>query len=114
MGISDYHVVLHTSETLATDAAKKLDTFKLDKLVRGSRSVLAFRVKTDGREAKLQMTLNNKQLLNETYVGPERSWHQVVPANTLQDDNNTLTLKRTAGLGEITVSDIVLFYQRRS
>jgi hypothetical protein len=111
VGAADFKVIEHTSFDLTGTGSKNIP-FKLeDDVSSGSRSVLAFRVKTDGPKLKLKFEIGGKALFEQEFEASERSWHDVVQARVLAEDN-TLKVTKSAGAGKITVSNIVLYYQR--
>jgi hypothetical protein len=112
MGAADFKVIEHTSFALTGTGSKNIP-FKLEDDVSGSRSVLAFRVKTDGSKLKLKFEIvgHTPPVFEQEFEASERSWHDVVQAGFLAKDN-TLKVTKLAGAGKITVSNIVLYYQR--
>jgi hypothetical protein len=79
----------------------------------GIPPILAFRVDLSAGNVTLQVRLNGTEVLKWPFFNePQpRSWHEVVPANLLRPTNNTLTVTRSEGPGDFTISDIVVFYQ---
>jgi hypothetical protein len=113
--IADFTVIQDSSVTLPKangDIDHDFPQFSAPAVNAGSRSILAFRVNPSGTPVTLQLTLNGTIILTQTFdTEPQRSWHEVVEANRLLASNNTLTATRTAGPGNVTVSDLVLFFQ---
>ena len=111
MAVADFKVIEHVSFDLIGTGSESRP-FELGDLLPGDRSVLAFRVKTDGPKLKLKFQINGKDLFEQEFEASERSWHDVVQAGILKKNtNNTLKVTKSAGAGKITVSNIVLYYQ---
>lgn len=113
--IADYTIILDNVVTLP-DSIGDVDrdfTFNAPAVNAGVASILAFRVNPDADDVTLRVTLNGTNILTQRFNGEpqERSWHEVIGQNILQDSNNTLTLARIAGSGVVRVSDLVLFFQ---
>jgi hypothetical protein len=116
MGAADFKVIGEGGSFDLTGEGSKNIKFELEEDVSGSRSVLAFRVKTSGPKLKLKFEINGNDLFEQEFEASERSWHDVVQAGILKKDN---TLKVTkfkstgaASAGKITFSNIALYYQR--
>jgi hypothetical protein len=86
-------------------------SFRAPAVNAGSRSILAFGVNPSTEDVTVQLTLNGTEILTQTFNSdPQRSWHEVIQANLLQT-NNKLTVTRTAGPGEVSVSNLLLYCQ---
>lgn len=113
MGAADFKVIEPRSFDLTGGAgtSKEIDFELEEDVLPGSRSVLAFRVKTSGPSIKLKFEIDGDLLFEQPFEASERSWHDVVQPDVLAKDS-TLKVTKTTGGGTITVSDIVLHYQR--
>jgi hypothetical protein len=111
--IADYAIITDGFVTLpkANGDIDQDFTFDAPAVSIGSRSVLAFRVNPD-INTELKMELNGQRILEQPFdANPQRSWHEVLPANLLKASGNTLTVSRSGGSGKVTVSNLVLFFQ---
>ena len=112
--IADYTIISENRVTLPKGNGD-IDhefSFRAPAVNAGSRSILAFRVNPSPEDVTVQMTLNGTEILTQTFNSdPQRSWHEVVQANLLQTNNNRLTVTRTAGPGEVGVSNLVMYFQ---
>jgi hypothetical protein len=111
MGAADFKVIEPRSFDLTGTGSKDIKFELEEDVLPGSRSVLAFRVKTDGPKLKLKFEIDGDDLFEQVFEASERSWHDVVQPNVLAKDS-TLKVTKSAGAGKITVSNIVLYYQR--
>ena len=79
-----------------------------------SRGVLMFRVIPvvgDG-SVKLKWTLNGTVVSDITYRSDMgRTWHEIYEGNILKARDNELKAELTAGDGEVTFSDVTVWYQ---
>jgi hypothetical protein len=78
----------------------------------GPPSILTFRLKSTGRP-QLTVLINNVALVTDAQLepGPDRSWHETITQLRLEQTENLLDMA-IRGNGSVTVSDVVLFYQR--
>ena len=66
---------------------------------------------TNGPSVNMRVYINVTELDPETYTSEDSRVYQVnIPTGILQP-NNTLTLVKSGGLGEISVSDCTVHYQ---
>jgi hypothetical protein len=83
--------------------------------------VLMFMVKPQG-PARLGMWFNNKDweiyyTFDPSDSGSARSFHEIVDGNRLKTENNTLSVEireMDGEIGQLEISDIVLFYHART
>jgi hypothetical protein len=117
-----YEVILPTGPLQSVVLPENQDidkevAFKAPGVDAAKRSVLTFRIKPEGGKVKLRVALKrpvgDQFLFEQEFEGPPRSWHDVIQPGVLQPEN-TLILKKTAGPGKITITDMVLLFQASS
>jgi hypothetical protein len=86
-----------------------------------NRPFLSYRVNPDGDQVSLQITLNATDtvpgtvIVNETFdPGPARSLNEVFDSGLLREQDNTLTVSRSAGPGSLRISDLIMVYSADS
>jgi hypothetical protein len=111
--IADFVVIQDHAITIPHDGTNDFhfDPFNAPGAV-GPPSILTFRLKSIGRP-QLTVLLNNVALVRDAQLepGPDRSWHETITQLGVQATDNLLDMGIN-GDGSVTVSDIVLFYQR--
>jgi hypothetical protein len=111
--IADFVVIQDHGITIPHDGINDFhfDPFSAPGAV-GPPSILTFRLKSTGRP-QLTVLLNNVALVRDAQLepGPDRSWHETITQLRVQATDNLLDMGIN-GDGSVTVSDIVLFYQR--
>jgi hypothetical protein len=113
--IADYSVILDGVTLPQGNGDIDLDfgPFSTPAVNFGASPVLMFRVDPSGGNVTMQVRLNGSEVLTWPFFNePQpRSFHEVIPANVLRPTNNILTVTRSQGQGNFTISDIVVFYQ---
>lgn len=95
---------------LGTDIQHDYDPFDAPAVDAGSRSILFFRIEPEGT-CELQLNLNGTHIFTRSLdAGPERSMHVAIPRGLVQASNNLLVVI-AFGLGDLTVSEVILFFQ---
>jgi hypothetical protein len=95
---------------LGADIDHDFDAFNAPAVDAGTRSILFFRLEPEG-DCEMEWTLNGTTILTRSLgAGPERSMHVAVPRGLVQASNNGLRLT-AFGLGDLTVSEVILFFQ---
>ena len=80
-------------------------------LLSGSAPVIFFRTRHTERP-RMSVRLNSTPLTQYTFVGtdpPERSWHEIIPAGALKEQDNELTFS-ASGQGTVIFGDVVIMY----
>lgn len=109
---SNYFVIQDGTSVLSPTVHAEFQQFALQDADLSQRPVLTFLVGHSGGDARLVITLNTFEVVNTTFTTtPTRAWIEVVNHNILQNNVNEVIASVTEGTGEITVSNLVLFYK---
>jgi hypothetical protein len=109
---SSYVVIQDSTSVLSPTVHVEFPQFAAPDADLNQRPVLTFRVGHSGDDARLVITLNTLEVVNVMFTTtPTRAWIEVVDHNILQQDVNELIASVTEGTGEISVSDLTLFYK---
>jgi hypothetical protein len=116
--IADYIVVSDASFTLPGELLndRHFPNLSFPAVNPGSPAVLMFRVDPVEIPARVVIQINNKAVLSQTFdTTPQRTWHEVIDANTLKATGNELVVSVLAGsdgeVGRVAFSDLVVQFQ---
>jgi hypothetical protein len=110
---ADYTAIQDSAVTLnSTNLVHTYPQFGAANVNNQRRPILACQVNPSGGNVSLEMTLNGTVVETVTFQSDEqRGWLEIVESGILLAAGNTLIISRTAGPGDITVSDVCMFYQ---
>jgi hypothetical protein len=78
------------------------------------RPVLTFRINPSGGDVTLRILLNNTEIVKPALFTTEatRMWCEVVESSILEATGNEVIAEVTAGPGNVTISDVILWYRQ--
>jgi hypothetical protein len=95
---------------LGTIIDHRFDPFDAPAVDAGSRSILFIRLAPEG-DCEMEWDLNGTIIWTRSLgAGPERSMHVAIPRGLVQTSNNLLIVT-AFGLGDLTLSEVILFFQ---
>jgi hypothetical protein len=113
--VARYHAFVETADGFAVPDPKTFEDdrhfeFSLPGAV-GYPAVIYFRTRRN-ETPRFTVRINSARVTDYTFVDEdeaERTWHEIIPANTVQPDTNELVFA-VSGNGSVVFGDVVILY----